>query len=203
MSYSSTSFRRASKTLDLAGRLHFAPFAACVAILLFALLAITLTVFAKRILLGEVRAITTPVFSATYLRHWIVQQFARLIPWGLIEGTVFYNSVLRLLGAKIGKRVHIHRGVELRRGGWDLLTIGDDVTLAQESTLTLIDLRDGQFILAPITIGDRCTVDVRAGLGQYAEMQADSSLAPLSWLDDGACIPKAKNGMVFLQSKLQ
>ncbi|NDG64560.1 MAG: amino acid adenylation protein, partial [Planctomycetes bacterium] len=109
-----------------------APFVACVAILLFGLLAITLTVFAKRILLGKVRAITTPVFSATYLRHWIVQQFARLIPWGLIEGTVIYNSVLRLLGAKIGKRVHIHRGVELRRGGWDLLTIGDDVTLAQE-----------------------------------------------------------------------
>ena len=169
-----------------------APFVTCVAILLFGLLAITLTVFAKRILLSKVRPITTPVFSATYLRHWIVQQFARLIPWGLIEGTVFYNSVLRLLGAKIGKRVHIHRGVELRRGGWDLLTIGDDVTLAQESTLTLIDLRDGQFILAPITIGDRCTVDVRAGLGQYAEMQSDSSLAPLSWLDNGACIPQGE-----------
>ena len=169
-----------------------APFASCVAILLFALLTIALTVITKRILLGQVRASTTPVFSATYLRHWIVQQFARMIPWGLIEGTVFYNSVLRLLGAKIGKRVHIHRGVELRRGGWDLLTIGDDVTLAQESTLTLIDLRDGQFILAPVTIGDRCTVDVRAGLGQYSEMQADSSLSPLSWLEDGACIPQGE-----------
>ncbi len=169
-----------------------APFVACAAILLYTLFTITLTVITKEILLGEVRASATPVFSATYLRHWIVQQFARLIPWGLIEGTVIYNSILRLLGAKIGKRVHIHRGVDLRHGGWDLLTIGDDVTLAQESTLTLIDLRDGQFILAPVTIGDRCTVDVRAGLGQYAEMLADSSLSPLSWLDDGVCIPQGE-----------
>ena len=172
--------------------IFLAPFFASLEIFIYAITMIALTLITKRILLGRIVASSTPVFSVQYLRHWIVQQCAGLIPWGLIEGTVFYNSILRLLGAKIGKRVHIHRGVDIRHGGWDLLTIGDDVTLAQESSVTLIDLRDGQFILAPITIGDRCTVDVRAGLGQYAEMQADSSLAPLSWLDDGARIPRGE-----------
>ena len=46
---------------------------------------------------------------------------------------MFLPAVLRALGARVGRRVHIHRGVDLARGGWDLLEIGDDVTLAQDA----------------------------------------------------------------------
>ena len=177
------------EVLGIGWSVALAPFVACGSIVLFTMFSILFTVVTKRLLVGRIRAGSFPVFSAAYLRHWIVQQVAQMIPWGLIEGTVVLNGVLRLLGAKIGRRVHIHRGVDLRRGGWDLITIGDDVTLAQEATITVIELCDGQFVLAPVTIGDQCTIDVRAGIGQHAQMGAGSSLAPLSWLNDGERIP--------------
>ena len=32
-------------------------------------------------------------------------------------------AVWRALGARVGRRVHIHRGVNLQQGGWDLLAM--------------------------------------------------------------------------------
>ncbi len=165
------------------------PIFSMIGIVVYSAFAVAMTVILKRVLIGHARAETFPVFSAPFIRHWIVQQSARTIPWGLIEGTVIVSAVLRLLGARIGERVHIHRGVDLFRGGWDLLAIGDDVTLSQEATLDLLLLRDGQLSVGPVTIGDRCTVDVRAGVGQGARMESGSSLAPLSHLCNGARIP--------------
>ena len=55
---------------------------------------------------------------------------------GAHAGTEFLNLTLRCLGARVGRRVHIHRGVDVLRGGWDLLDIGDDVTLARFAELT-------------------------------------------------------------------
>ena len=73
----------------------------------------------------------------------------RADPLGLVEGTGFKQAILRALGARIGKRVHIHRGVDLRHGGWDLLEIGDDVTLGQDASLRLVDFEDGQMVDRP------------------------------------------------------
>ena len=53
---------------------------------------------------------------------------------------------LRALGARIGRRVHIHRGVNLLQGGWDLLEIGDDVTLAQDVNIGLVELEAGDIL---------------------------------------------------------
>ncbi len=166
-----------------------APIVMSVGYLVYGVFMIAWTVALKRALIGRYTEGSIPVYSSEFLRHWIVQQSARAIPWGLIEGTVLLNAVLRMLGARIGARVHIHRGVDLFRGGWDLLSIGDDSTLAQDASLALLSLREGHLVIASATLQARCTVDVRAGLGPGAHMEADSSLAPLSYLLAGARIP--------------
>ena len=168
--------------------LLISPLLAAGALVGYGVFAITKTVILKRILLGKIQPTSMAVFSGEYLRHWIVGQASRSIPWSLLEGTTLYCGVLRLLGARIGKRVHIHRGVEIR-GGWDLLTIGHDVTLSQESSIGLVELTDGHRMLGPITIGDECTVGVRASLGRNTTMHSGSSLTALSWLRTGATIP--------------
>ena len=43
--------------------------------------------------------------------------------------------LLRALGAKIGADVHLHRGVALHQGGWDLLEIGDAAALGRDASL--------------------------------------------------------------------
>ena len=97
-----------------------------------------------------------PVWGGFYLRNWVVQQSVRMIPWRMIEGTTFQLAVLRVLGARIGQRVYIQRGVDLSRGGWDLLEIGDDVTIGRDAELRLVILDKGEIVIGPVTRGYPC-----------------------------------------------
>ena len=154
--------------------------------------AVMFAVVLKRVLIGRYRPIREPVWGGFYVRHWIVQQAVHLIPWRVLEGTEFYCMVLRLLGARIGQRVHIHRGVNLLRGGWDLLDIGDDVTLSRESFVRLVEYDDGQIVVGPVTIGAGCTLDVRAGLAPGSRMDPDAFLTAHAYLSPGATVPRGE-----------
>ncbi|MFO0874495.1 MAG: amino acid adenylation domain-containing protein [Phycisphaerales bacterium] len=156
---------------------------------LYAILTISLTIAAKRVLVGRYRPGAVAVWSDEWTRHWIVAHCAHLVPWWLLEGTVFLHDVLRALGATIGHRVHLHRGVDLRHGGWDLLAIGDDATVGQDATIALVDLDRRCAVFGAVTIGARATIDVRAGLAPGSTVGRDGFLTALSWLPPGETIP--------------
>jgi hypothetical protein len=88
--------------------------------------------------------------------------------------------------------VHIHRGVDLKQGGWDLLDLGDDVTISQDAELGLVDLDDGQIVIGPVTIERGATLDVRAGVGPGGHLEAESSLTALSSLPANGRVPKGE-----------
>jgi non-ribosomal peptide synthetase-like protein len=163
------------------------PLMGIVGLLAWTPLSIVITCAAKRMLIGRYAAGSAPVWSGLYLRDWIVVSLARLVPWWLLEGTELTSVALRALGARIGRRVHIHRGVDLTGGGWDLLEIGDDVTVAQDAELRTRELNEGQLIFGTVKIGSGATIDVRAGLSPGSRVGANGHLTPLSWLPpDGA-----------------
>lgn len=143
----------------------------------------------KRCLIGRYRPLRAPVWGSFYVRNWMVQQAVRAIPWRMLEGTGFQNMALRALGARIGRRVHIHRGVNLAQGGWDLLDIGDDVTISQEANIGLVELEEGHILVRPVFIGDGCTLDIRAGVEGGSRMEAGAYLTAHSWLPPGERIP--------------
>lgn len=155
----------------------------------YAVASVAVSVAAKWILIGRYKAGREPVWGSFYVRHWMLMQVVRTIPWGLLSGTVFLNVALRALGARIGRRVHIHRGVNLQRGGWDLLEIGDDATVSQDAGLALTELDDGQIVVGAIRIGDRATLDIRAGVGPDSSIGDDGYLTALSHLGPGERIP--------------
>ena len=166
-----------------------APLLGILGLTLYTTGSIAWAVFVKRLLIGRYEPRRAPVWSGFWTRHWIVVNTARGIPWWFLEGTVLQAAALRALGARIGRRVQIHRGVDLTRGGWDLLEIGDDVTLAQDAALRLAEFDAGHLVLGPIRIGDGATVDVRAGLSPHSEIARNGYLAALSWLPRGGRIP--------------
>ncbi len=176
-------------SVGLVASLMLAPFLALATLVVYVPASVVLTVALKRLLIGRYRPLRAPVWGGFYTRHWIVAHTARLIPWDLVAGTVVYGAVLRALGARVGARVHFHRGVDLAGGGWDLLDIGDDVTLGQDAALRLVELDDGHVVIGPVTIGAGATVESRAGLSPGATMEADSYLTALSWLPAGARVP--------------
>ena len=150
---------------------------------------VALLVLIKCVLIGRYRPMTTPVWGGFFTRHWIVISVARLVPWSFLAGTPLAPIVLRALGARVGRRVHVHRGVNLSRGGWDMLIIGDDVTLSQSASLRLADFVDGQLVIGPIRLENGATVGVRAGLEPDTCVGQGASLAPLSSLTSGSSIP--------------
>lgn len=169
--------------------LLIAPPAGFVALILYAPFALGWAVLVKKLLIGTYRPMRAPVWGSFYLRNWVVQKSIQVVPWSLLQGTVLLNVALRALGARIGRRVHIHRGVDLLQGGWDLLEIGDDVTLCQDASVRLVDLEDGHLIVGPVKIGDGSTIDVRAGVSGGAVVGSGAFLSGLSWLPGGERIP--------------
>jgi non-ribosomal peptide synthetase-like protein len=165
------------------------PLLAPLATLAYAPLAVLLAVATKKLLVGTYRPQRAPVWGSFYVRHWIVQRAAALVPWRLLQDKVFLNAALRALGARIGKRVHVDRGVNLQAGGWDLLAIGDDATVGRDAALRVVDLDAGEVVIAPVEIGARSVVDVRACVSGGASVGSDACLTPLSWLPPGARVP--------------
>jgi non-ribosomal peptide synthetase-like protein len=187
-----TSFELLPRLTDRLGLVPFillSPLLSLAIFLVYLPCSALLAVAAKRVLIGRYTARREPVWGSYYWRHWIVQQTAKLIPWRMIQGTPVQQTILRALGARIGRRVHIHRDVDLRHGGWDLLDLGDDVTLNQQAMLRLVDLDSGHIVIGPITIGAGATLDTRAGLAGHSEVGPGAQLTALSALPPGGRIP--------------
>ncbi|MCB9915123.1 MAG: hypothetical protein H6828_08240 [Planctomycetes bacterium] len=126
---------RLAEALGLAASLTLAPLAAALLALAWTPLAVGVTVAAKRALLGAYRPGRYAAWSGVHLRHWIVCRCARRIPWRLLAGTGATGLVLRALGARVGRDVYVHAGVDLAGGGWDLLELGDEAVLARDAAL--------------------------------------------------------------------
>ena len=175
--------------VGLVGFILLSPLIAAVAFAIYTPLVAIVAIGLKRVLIGRYKPMRTPVWSTYYLRHWVVQQTVRLLPWRVLEGTSAQQMILRGLGARIGKRVHIHRGVDLRRGGWDLLEIGDDATLSQEAMIRLTELDRGELVIGAVKIGAGATMETRAGVSSDTELGAGCCLMALSSLPQGGRIP--------------
>ena len=165
------------------------PLFAALAVAVYIPGSIVSAVAVKRLVIGTYRPIRAPVWSAYYLRHWVVMLAARVVPWPLIQGSALQVVALRALGATIGDRVHIHRGVDLRRGGWDLLTLGDDVAVAQDVVLGLVELDRGDIVVGPITLEPGVSLDSRAIVCGDVRVGAGSVLTALSVLNPGQRVP--------------
>jgi non-ribosomal peptide synthetase-like protein len=168
------------------------PLVGSLAVFLYIPLSLATVVLLKRLLIGKYQAGRWPVWGTYYVRHWAVCQVLRTVPWRFLEGTDFQLMALRALGARIGQRVHIHRGVDLLQGGWDLLTIGDDVMIGQEATIRVVDLDDEELIAEPVVIESAATVETRASVAGGATIRAGGYLTALSSLSEGATIPEGE-----------
>ena len=165
------------------------PSLALVGALVWTLVAATLTVLAKRVLIGRYQPGRHPYLGSMYVRHWIVMQFARCLPWDLLESTGLRAWLLRALGARVGADVHLHRGVALHHGGWDLLEIGEGAALGRDVSLGLVTYDRQQLVFAPISIGAHATLDTRARMGAGSRMESGAFLGPLAWLPELGVLP--------------
>ena len=180
---------------DALGAFGFALFATPIyaaARLLWLAPSVALVALAKRVLIGRYVEGRHPVYGMWYLRHWILQHCVRFVPWSAIQGTELQNWALRKLGARIGRRVHMHRGVDLTVGGWDLIDIGDDVSLGQDASLGMCEFDDGHVVLLPVRMGNGSVLEVRSSLDGGASLGDDACVTALSIVTMGHHVPRGE-----------
>jgi non-ribosomal peptide synthetase-like protein len=109
-----------------------------------------LPVIAGRLLLGNVRPGTYPLWGITYLRWWLYRKLLALSPVGLLTGSPLLPLYLRLLGAKVGRDCHFASGlVNLPM----FLEIEDGVSIGYGVQLQPYIVEGGRLRIAPIHIG--------------------------------------------------
>jgi len=155
-------------------------------------LGIAATLLAKAILVGRYEPGRVEAWSGRHLREWIVGAVASWIPWGLIEGTELHASTLRWLGARIGRGVDLHRGVRLSSGGWDLVEIGDGAILERDARLLVTRLERGGMEWAPIAIGARSVVGLRATIEGGGAVGEGAEVEPLALVARGESVPAGR-----------
>jgi len=152
-----------------------------------------LTVFAlKRILVGTYRPTVQPLWSR-YV--WNTETFSVVLHdfgdpiFGLaLQGTPFHAAYLRLLGAKIGKRVFLDT---LDVTECDLISIGDDAAINFNAPLQAHLFEDRVMKTGNIRIGDRCAIGNHSVVLFDTEMKPDSRVGHISLVMKGETIPPA------------
>jgi non-ribosomal peptide synthetase-like protein len=107
-----------------------------------------------------------------FLQHW--------------KGTPFLNLYLRLMGARIGRRVSINT-VHIYE--WDLITIEDDAILGGDCVVQGHILEGGRMKLRPVRIGKKALVGTGSKVMPGCELGELSVLAAGSIMKKESSIP--------------
>lgn len=145
-----------------------------------------LSIVVKWVVLGRIRPGTHPVWGLYHLRWWFVSRVVGATPTSYLVGTPWMRVYLRLMGARVGKNVHLSTDCML---AFDLLEIGEDSAIGVDARLEGCSLEGGALHVGPIAIGSRCRVGARAVLAPGSRMEDGAVLGDLSLLEAGQRIP--------------
>ncbi len=149
-------------------------------------LILILALVAKWLVIGRYRAGRYPLFGFYYFRFWLVERLFAMAPTSLLVGTPLLCFYYRLLGARIGRDVHLASDSLLC---FDVVTIGDDAAIGADASLTGFTIEDGELVIRPLSLGARSCVGTRSVLAPGASMEDDASLGELSLLPSGVTVP--------------
>lgn len=148
---------------------------------------ILITIIAKWTIIGRFKKGSYPLWGLYYYRWWLVHKLYSLSGAALFSGTPLLGLYLKMLGAKIGKNSIIDTEFI---GSFDLITIGENVSICHETQLFGHRVENGQLLLGEVTLEKNCVVGIHSYLGLGVKMEEGSALGDLSALFDHQIIPK-------------
>ncbi len=143
----------------------------------------------KWLVIGRYKPGAYPLWGSYFFRWWFVTMIESAVPVGYLAGTPWLNVYLRLMGAKIGRNVHLDSDTFVI---YDLLAIGDDSSVNVDANLLGYTVENGWLKIGRIDIGRRCFVGARSAVRENTVMEDDSALEDLSLLPRGATIPRGE-----------
>ena len=137
------------------------------------------TVIFSRILNYKIKEGQFPIYSSTYLKKWLSDQFMNLSLMVMhpLFATVYISAFFRLLGAKVGKNTEISTASSVTHS---LLEIGEGSFVADAVTLGEADVRAQRLILSKTTIQDNSFVGNSALIPQGYNLPSNMLIGVLS-----------------------
>jgi non-ribosomal peptide synthetase-like protein len=156
----------------------------------FGSVAALIVIVLKWVLMGRYRPGEQPLWSTfvwrTELISGLQENLSDLFLVNKLTGTPLVCWFFRMMGAKIGKRVYLGT---TQFTEYDLVEIGDDVALNTDCTIQTHLFEDRVMKMAPIKIGDRCSVGGMSLVLYATRMENGSTLGDLSLLMKGEVLP--------------
>ncbi|MEW6121680.1 MAG: Pls/PosA family non-ribosomal peptide synthetase [Pseudomonadota bacterium] len=156
----------------------------------------------KRLVLWRATPGRYPLWGFYFFRWWLARQLVEFTHLGLMQGTPLAPATMRLLGAKVGKRVCISG---LHAGAIDLMEIGDDVTIGAKVSIGNAEVIGNELVIGKVVIGKDAYIGTSCALAHDTEIGEGAELADLTALLPGDRVgafehwdgsPGAKVGMV-------
>jgi len=145
---------------------------------------------AKWALMGRYRPFERPLWSPFIWRLELANALYEFLatPLALValRGTPFLPWYLRLLGARIGRRVYLRTTGFLE---FDLTAIGDGCALNEDCVLQTHLFEDRVLKASHVTIGAGCSVGAASVVLYDSEMEEGARLDALSLLLKGEVLP--------------
>jgi non-ribosomal peptide synthetase-like protein len=140
----------------------------------------------KWLIIGRYRPGVYPLYGGYYFRWWLASRLQALSGAGFFIGTPLMSVYYRAMGAKVGENCALDTAL---CSAWDLVAIGNDVSIAADTQLLGAKVENGALHIGSVSIGDRCFVGLHSCLGLNVSMGDDSKLDDQSFLPDGDTIP--------------
>lgn len=143
------------------------------------LVAPSMAILFKWIVIGRYREGIHPMWSRYHTRWWLCQKAIQIGGLGLF-GTFNWTRILyyRALGAKIGKNVTINKGATL--GEYDLLELGDGVNLERCIVRPFAAERNTSMYLGRIVLGHNCSVGLGSIVAAGTTLPSNTCIGPNS-----------------------
>ncbi|KAI9279048.1 hypothetical protein BC943DRAFT_298296 [Umbelopsis sp. AD052] len=165
-----------------------------------------LIILVKWIVIGRIKPGKYPLWGTYYWRWWLVHRLMKLLPLQLFKGWPVLVWFYRLLGAKIGKSVHIETSYI---SCLDMIHIGDDTSIGidvfMEGFKVQMDKpdkngrRQGWLIIGNIEIGTGCYIGSKSHLSINTVIPDDTLIGEFSMVPENA---KLQHGKFYTASPI-
>ncbi|MBS1629995.1 MAG: amino acid adenylation domain-containing protein [Bacteroidetes bacterium] len=148
-----------------------------------------ISILGKWLVIGRMKEGDYPLWGSYYFRWWLAKSFERLTPMQYLDNTPLYPAYLRLLGVHVADSAQLS---SMSIGAEDLLTIGEDVSIASGVNINNAWVEDGWLKLRRVHIGDHAYIGSSAVLAGGAQVEEWGELGDLSALTAGGKIARAE-----------
>ncbi|MEO6831609.1 MAG: Pls/PosA family non-ribosomal peptide synthetase, partial [Chitinophagaceae bacterium] len=148
-----------------------------------------LSIIGKRLIIGKLKEGDYPLWGRYYFRWWLVKSFEKLTPMEYLNGTPLYPFYLRMLGVKVHDTAQLSA---MQIGAEDLVSIGEDVSIASGVIINNAFVEDGLLKLRRVDIGAHAYFGSSAVVGGDTKIEEWGELQDLSYLPVGKTIARGE-----------